>query len=77
VVTQNKEDIELEKLESELQDLNKNRTNNQEAIKSIEKRMTILLCPKGKNECEPAYCVFRMTNNCDFLSKWRSICVKG
>ena len=28
---------------------------------------TVLLCPKGKNKCEPEYCTFRLTNTCEFL----------
>ena len=46
---------------------------NQAEIKRLEIEYTKLLCPKGKKECEPAYCSLRISNECPFIIKWRSI----
>lgn len=44
--------------------------------KKIEKyqiELTRQLCPKGKQECEPEYCVFRLADTCPFLKEWWAI----
>ena len=74
MASNNNEDVEIEKLGSQLQTLCKDKSSNEESIHNIERKLTVLLCPKGKNECEPAYCIFRITDNCEFLTKWRSFC---
>jgi len=45
-------------------------------IAVIEKEFTKLLCPKGKKECEPAYCSLRIANECPFLEKWHILVKK-
>jgi hypothetical protein len=72
----NNNEKSLEKLEEQLQLLCKNRIENQDAINDIERKLTALFCPKGKSECEPAYCIFRRTDSCDFLNRWRVIIKK-
>lgn len=63
----NNKEVELAKLEKQLEALCENKRQNQELINDVEKRLTSLLCPKGKNECDPAYCTFRTNDNCEFL----------
>jgi len=62
-------------LENQLENISKIPKRSVE-IKKIEKQFTTLLCPKGKNECEPAYCTFQITNTCPFLDRWRSMVKK-
>jgi len=31
------------------------------------------LCPKGKEQCDPAYCTLRITNTCPFIREWSEI----
>lgn len=45
----------------------------EQALNRLERQLVKELCPKGKKECEPAYCTFRITNTCPFLEKWRTI----
>jgi hypothetical protein len=42
-------------------------------LNKLERELVKELCPKGKKECEPAYCTFRITDTCPFLKKWREI----
>jgi len=43
-------------------------------LNKLERELVKKLCPKGyKKECEPAYCIFRYTDTCPFLKKWREI----
>lgn len=48
--------------------------------KDIEKEIDILLnqlvqqlCPKQKSECEPAYCIYCITETCPYIKEWRNI----
>jgi len=44
--------------------------------KEVERLQNLLvqqMCPKGKKECEPAYCTFRLTDTCPFLDEWHKI----
>ena len=47
--------------------------NTEKEIEKLQNKLVQKLCPKGKKECEPAYCILRMTNSCPFLDEWRSI----
>jgi dTMP kinase len=49
-----------------------NRNNDDEKALAIETQLISLLCPKGKTECVPTYCVYRETDTCDFLIKRRN-----
>lgn len=42
-------------------------------IDKLEKQLVRKYCPKGKHECEPAYCVLRVTGTCPFLKEWHRI----
>lgn len=42
-------------------------------IEKLRDNLVKQLCPKHKHECEPAYCIFRITNTCPFLKIWREI----
>jgi len=42
-------------------------------IEKLQNQLVQQLCPKEKQECEPAYCVFRMTGTCPFLREWQGI----
>lgn len=47
--------------------------NTEKEIEKLQNKLVQKLCLKGKKECEPAYCILRMTNSCPFLDEWRSI----
>ena len=49
----------------------KGKKEKEKEIEKLEKQLTKELCPKGKTECEPAYCAFRYTETCPFLKEWR------
>lgn len=60
------------------EDLRKKRTTisrkekeTERELSKLERQLVKKLCPKGKKECEPAYCTFRYTNTCPFLKEWR------
>lgn len=42
-------------------------------IKKLQNQLVQQLCPKHKQECEPEYCTFRITDTCLFLKEWRKI----
>jgi len=63
-------------LEKQLEEAYKLRQLSEEKIIEIEHALTKLLCPKGKAECDPAYCTFQITDSCEFLKKWRSLVTK-
>jgi hypothetical protein len=42
-------------------------------IERLQNQLVQALCPKGKEECEPAYCMFRITDTCPFLREWNNI----
>jgi hypothetical protein len=65
--------VEEKCLEEKLATLFKEKEKIDKEIDKLEKQLTKQLCPKGKKECEPAYCTFRITNTCPFLKKWRKI----
>ena len=47
-----------------------------ENVLAIEKQLINLLCPKGKTECIPTYCVYKDTDTCDFIIKQRNYATK-
>lgn len=51
----------------------KKRENIDPKIEKLQNQLVQKLCPKKKKECEPAYCVLRITDSCPFLDEWRSI----
>jgi len=53
--------------------LSKQKQNIDKEIEKLQNQLVQELCPKEKKECEPAYCVLRITNSCPFLDEWRSI----
>ena len=55
--------------------LNKKTVSNKD-IEIIEQEYTKLLCPKGKEICEPCYCIYQIADVCPFLEKWRGLMVK-
>jgi len=63
-------------LEKQLAKASKSRNSSSSEIKKIERLYAIRFCPKGKEECEPAYCTFQITNTCPFLKEWRSLAKK-
>jgi len=42
-------------------------------IEKLQNQLVKKLCPKEKQECEPEYCTFRLTDTCTFLKEWRKI----
>ena len=64
----------LEKTIEELRKLMKEKHKNEEKIKELERVLFRELCPKHYLEdCEPAYCVFRITDSCEYLKSLRKI----
>ena len=59
--------------EKKLHKLLKEKKEKEIEIEKLERQLTKELCPKGKQECEPAYCTFQITDTCPFLKKWRKI----
>lgn len=49
----------------------------EDEIQKLQNQLVQQLCPKKKQECEPAYCTFRITNTCPFLEEWRKILEEG
>jgi hypothetical protein len=68
--------VDEEELEKQIAKAAKSKRSGSSEIKRMEKLYTVLLCPKCKAECEPAYCTFQITNTCPFLAKWRSLSKK-
>lgn len=42
-------------------------------IEKLQNQLVQQLCPKEKQECEPEYCMFRLTDTCPFVKEWRKI----
>lgn len=49
----------------------------EEEIQKIQNQLVQQLCPKKKEECEPAYCTFRITDTCPFIKEWNKILEEG
>jgi len=65
--------LEEEQLKKKLATLLKEKRNIERRIAELQNQFVQQLCPKEKRECEPAYCMYRMTDTCPFLKKWREI----
>jgi hypothetical protein len=68
--------VDETELERKLEKAAKSKNAASKTIKSVELQYTLLLCPKGKKECEPAYCSFRISDTCPFLEKWHFLVKK-
>lgn len=53
--------------------LYKEKENIERVIEKLQNELVQQLCPKEKKECEPEYCVFRLSDACPFLKAWREI----
>jgi len=60
---------QIDKLKYDLKVAYQNQRNIENEIHNLENKLVILLCPKNKEKCEPEYCVFQETNNCEFLAR--------
>jgi hypothetical protein len=65
--------VDKEDFRKERRAITKKEKETEQALNRLERQLVKELCPKGKKECEPAYCTFRITNTCPFLKKWRKI----
>jgi hypothetical protein len=65
--------VDKEDLRKRRSSIAKKERATEQALNRLERQLVKELCPKGKKECEPAYCTFRITNTCPFLEKWRTI----
>jgi len=62
-----------EQIKKEIISLFKEKQKIEKKIETLQNKLVQQLCPKGKQECEPEYCVFRLADTCPFLKKWREI----
>ena len=60
-------------LEKQIVSLYNKRKTIDEEIKKLQNQLVQELCPKEKQECEPEYCTFRLTDTCPFIKEWRKI----
>ncbi len=60
-------------LEKQLVALLREKKKIEGRIDKLERELVRELCLKGKTECEPAYCTFRLTSTCPFIKKWSKI----
>jgi hypothetical protein len=66
--------VNKKKLKKRRKEITKQEKKTDREMKRLERELVKQLCPKGyKKECEPAYCIFRYTDTCPFLKKWREI----
>jgi hypothetical protein len=65
--------VDEEQLRKRIIELSKQKKNIDKEMQELQNLLVQKLCVKKKEECEPAYCVFRMTDSCSFLDEWRSI----
>ncbi|AMM40845.1 hypothetical protein HS1_001041 [Candidatus Desulfofervidus auxilii] len=65
---------EIEEIVNELKQALKVRNEDEKVVKGLEHRLFKLLCPKHYlDECEPAYCVFRITDSCEYIKILRKL----
>lgn len=62
-----------EQMKNEIVTLFKEREKIEKKIEKLQNQLVQQLCPKEKQECEPAYCTFRLTETCPFLKEWYKI----
>lgn len=60
-------------LSEEIINLFKKKEKLNREIDELQNKLVKKLCPKGKSQCEPAYCTFRITDSCPFLERWQNI----
>jgi hypothetical protein len=65
--------VDRESLKKRRTSVAKKEKDADQELNKLERQLVKKLCPKGKKECEPAYCTFRYTDTCPFLKKWREI----
>jgi len=65
--------MSIESLKMKLIELFKERSKIEEEISRLENLLVKELCPKGKDECEPSYCVHQITGTCPFIREWSDI----
>lgn len=51
----------------------KEKENKEKEIEKLQNQLVQQLCPKEKQECEPAYCILRITETCPFIKEWEKI----
>ncbi|MEM3726251.1 MAG: hypothetical protein QXK98_05245 [Candidatus Bathyarchaeia archaeon] len=66
-----------EQLRKKIIDLFQKKGKIEEEIQKLQNQLVQQLCPKEKQECEPAYCTFRITDTCPFLKEWSKILEEG
>lgn len=69
--------MDKEQLRRKVITLFKEKKKIEEEIQKIQNQLVQQLCPKEKQECEPAYCTFRITDTCPFLEEWSKILEEG
>lgn len=62
------EDISKEYLEKKRELLSLERD-----IQRLLNQLAAMLCPKGKKECEPGNCAYRISNSCEYLDHIRNL----
>ena len=56
------------KLNTQFQHMYAKKRDIEKELEELKLKLFKNLCPKGyKDECEPAYCIFRITNSCDYV----------
>lgn len=65
--------MEKENLKKKRTAISRKEKETERELNKLERQLVKELCPKGKKECEPAYCTFRYTNTCPFLKEWRRL----
>ena len=62
-----------EELIKKVKDLSEKKEEIEIELKKIENTLVKNLCPKNKEECEPAFCSFRCTDTCPFIIEWKNL----
>jgi len=65
--------VSKEQIKENVIALFKQKISIEKEIEKLRNKLVQQLCPKGKEECEPEYCVFRLANTCPFLKVWWKI----
>lgn len=65
--------LDKEQIIKKATSLFKEKGNIEKEIEELQNQLVRETCPKEKQECEPAYCMFRITDTCPFLKEWRRI----
>ena len=64
---------EIESIKKRLADELNHRRKIGNQISKLENELVKILCPKGKEICEPAYCTFRITDTCPYIKTSREV----